>query len=318
MISEDKEIIERAEKMAQYRLKNFKNICVSVSGGSDSDLIIQMIEDNKQEGNNINYIFCNTGFEYMATKLHIKYLELKYNIVIEELRPKKPIPLAVKEHGVPFISKHVSDMISRLQRHNFKWEDKSFDELYKEYPKCKCALLWWCNKHPEGSMFNINRNKYLKEFLIINKPSFAISEKCCFYNKKDVVHKYFKNNNIHLDVTGLRKAEGGKRAANIKSCFDLKVNGVYSFRPIFWFKDSTKKEYENIKNITHSECYSKYGLKRTGCAGCPFGNDWKGELKIIEQYEPKLYKAVISVFGKSYNYMQEYKKFRKELETNNI
>ena len=39
----------------------------------------------------------------------------------------------------------VSEWIERLQRHNFQWEDKSFDELYKEYPKCKVALQWWCN-----------------------------------------------------------------------------------------------------------------------------------------------------------------------------
>lgn len=308
------EVIKNAEETTKKRLSQFKKIAVSISGGSDSDLVIQMIEDNKIKGNEIHYIFCNTGLEYVATKNHLKYLEKKYNVTIEELKPKEPIPLAVKNHGVPFISKHVSDMISRLQRHNFKWEDKTFEELYKEYSKCKCALLWWCNKHPENSMFNIKRNKYLKEFLILKPPTFNISEKCCFYNKKDVVHRYLKDNEINLDVTGLRKAEGGKRSANIKSCFDLKQSGVFSFRPIFWFKENDKREYEEIKKITHSMCYRKYGLKRTGCAGCPFGLNWKEELEILEKNEPKLYQAVISVFKDSYKYMLEYEKFKKEVE----
>ena len=57
-------------------------------------------------------------------------------------------------------------MIERLQRHNFQWEDKPFDTLYKKYPKCKSALMWWCNAHPQGSRFNISVNKYLKEFII--------------------------------------------------------------------------------------------------------------------------------------------------------
>ena len=311
------EVIKNAEETTKKRLSQFKKIAVSISGGSDSDLVIQMIEDNKIKGNEIHYIFCNTGLEYVATKNHLKYLEKKYNVTIEELKPKEPIPLAVKNHGVPFISKHVSDMISRLQRHNFKWEDKPFDVLYKEYPKCKCALMWWCNKHPDNSMFNIKRNKYLKEFLISNPPKFNISEKCCFYNKKDVVHRYLKDNEINLDVTGLRKAEGGKRSANRNSCFDLKHNGVFSLKHMFWFKENDKREYEEIKQRTHSVCYIEYGLKRTGCAGCPFGLNWKEELKILEKNEPKLYKAVIFVFKDSYKYMLEYEAFRKD-KINNI
>ena len=41
------------------------------------------------------------------------------------------------------------------------------------------------------------------------------------------------------------------------------------------------------------------------------------ELKIISQYEPKLYKAVNYIFGDSYEYTREYREFRKEMEENN-
>ena len=73
-------------------------------------------------------------------------------------------------------------MISRLQKHNFKWEDKPYDALVKEYPKCKCALKWWCNNN--ASRFNISRNKYLKEFILHNPPTFKISNK---WTKKKIV-----------------------------------------------------------------------------------------------------------------------------------
>lgn len=86
------------------------------------------------------------------------------------------------------MSKQVSEFIQRLQRHKFKFEDKSFDELYAEYPKCKSALQWWCNRNKTYS-FNISGHKYLKEFLIANPPTFNISNKCCKYAKKALGNK---------------------------------------------------------------------------------------------------------------------------------
>lgn len=58
--------------------------------------------------------------------------------------------------------------------------------------------------------------------------------------------------------------------------------------------------------------------KRTGCAGCPFGKDFENELKIIEEYEPKLYKAVNNIFGESYEYTRKFLEFRKELSQKEV
>ena len=110
-------------------------------------------------------------------------------------------------------------MISRLQKHDFKWEDKPFEELVEEYPNCKSALMWWCNAYDDKSKFNIKYNKLLKEFLIANPPSFTISNKCCKYAKKDLAHDKIKQG-YDLNITGVRKAEGGVRAGAYKSCFD--------------------------------------------------------------------------------------------------
>lgn len=70
-----------------------------------------------------------------------------------------------------------------------------------------------------------------------------------------------------------------------------------------------KLDYEKQRNVIHSKCYTEYGLKRTGCAGCPFGKNFEQELKIIEEYEPKLFKAVNNIFGDSYEYTRKYKEF---------
>ena len=286
----------------------YKKITAAISGGADSDDMMDICWLCDNEGK-VSYIWCDTGLEYQATKDHLKYLEDKYGIEIIRVRAIKPIPLACKEYGQPFISKIASEYISRLQKNGFKFEDEDYEHLLIKYPKCKSALKWWCNECGEGSSFNIHRNKWLKEFMSQNPPTFKISNKCCTYAKKNSVAKYLKENPTDLHLVGVRKAEGGVRTTNYKSCFDQNVGEPDNYRPLFWFKDSDKLDYEKQRNVIHSKCYTEYGLKRTGCAGCPFGRNFEQELKIMEEYEPKLFKVVNNIFGDSYEYTRKYKEF---------
>lgn len=300
--------------MTDYRLKDYDNIVCSISGGSDSDIILDLLERvNKDIKSNITYVFFNTGLEYQATKDHLKELEKKYNIEIQVINAKTPIPITCKEYGQPFLSKQVSEFMMRLQKHNFKWEDKPFEELCKKYPRCISALQWWCNTKGEGSSFNISRNKMLKEFIIANPPKFKISNKCCKFAKKDLIHDLIKNNNFDLSCNGVRKAEGGARATAYKNCFSEYENKIDQFRPIFWYKKDTKKLYEEFFDVRHSKCYTEYGLERTGCCGCPYGKDFEEELKIIKKYEPKLYNAANYIFKDSYEYTRAYIEFKKNM-----
>lgn len=286
----------------------YNKVLASISGGSDSDIILDMLY--KCDNNNIiDYVFFDTGLEYSATKEHIKFLESKYNINIEIIRPKVPIPLSCKVYGQPFLSKHVSEMINRLQRHNFKWEDKAFHDLYKEYPKCKSALEWWCNTKPSPA-HNIKQNKKLKEFILKNPPTFKISQHCCKYAKKDLAHNKLKEG-YQMEITGVRKSEGGTRATAYKSCFDSYDNKYDRFRPIFWFNKEDKMAYRKRFNISNSKCYNVYGLQRTGCCGCPFGKNFEFELSVLKQHEPKLEVAVNNIFKDSYEYTNKYLEFKK-------
>lgn len=289
-----------------------KRLVCSISGGSDSDIMLDIVHRCDKD-NKVDYVWFDTGLEYQATKDHLKYLEDKYEITILRKRPKIPIPSSCKKYGQPFISKQpVSEYMSRLQKHNFKWEDKPFEELYKEYPRCKAALQWWCNLNKSDS-FNIRRNKWLKEFIVQNHPKFKISNICCKYAKKDLIHNLIKEEGYDLNIFGVRKAEGGARATSYKNCFD-EADGCDNYRPLFWYKDSDKKEYEEYYDVLHSKCYTEYGLKRTGCCGCPYGRDFEDELRVIQKYEPKLYKAVTNIFKYSYEYTRKYREFRKMME----
>lgn len=98
-------------------------IMASVSGGSDSDVMMDLIVRCGGK-DKTTFVFFNTGLEYDATKRQIQYLNEKYGVEIQVIPPIKPIPLCVREFGVPFWSKQVSDMIERLQSHGFQWEDE--------------------------------------------------------------------------------------------------------------------------------------------------------------------------------------------------
>ena len=286
---------------------------VAVSGGSDSDIMLDLLH-NLDVDKKIVYVWCDTGLEYEATKRHLKELEEKYNIQIIPLKAKVPIPMAVRKYGVPFLSKQVSEYIMRLQKHNFQWEDEPFDVLYAKYPKCKGALRWWCNDFGENSKFNIAYNTYLKEFMIQNPPDFPISSKCCYFAKKSPVNSYVLSNGFDLTCTGVRKAERGIRASAYGSFFTpSSVDGVAQYRPLFWFTKESKECYKKVQGITYSDCYEVWGLDRTGCAACPFGKNFEFELDCIEKYEPKLFRAVWKIFGKSYEYTRRYREFQQKM-----
>lgn len=322
----------------------YEKIVCSISGGSDSDVMLDICTKCDKD-NKIEYVWFDTGLEYQATKNHLKYLEEKYGINIMPYKAIKPIPLTCKQYGQPFLSKQVSEFMQRLQKYNFKWESDDFDILIKKYcieisnenafkngkikngvkeykgkyyRGCVSALLWWCNKYKKGSKFNVSYNKWLKEFIIENPPEFKISNTCCKYAKKDVVHKLLSDFEYDLNIVGIRKSEGGARSSAYKSCFDengkSKKNTYDNYRPLFWYKNSDKEEYDKHYEITHSLCYTEYGLKRTGCCCCPYGRDFEYELKITKEYEPKLFTAVNNIFGDSYEYTRKYKEFCKEMD----
>ena len=292
-------------------VQSHNKIACSISGGADSDVMLDMMIRCGAK-DKTDFYFYNTGLEYQATHDHLDYLEKKYGIEIKRIRANKSIPTCIREYGTPFWSKFVSEMIYRLQKQGFKWEDKPFDELYKEYPKCKTALKWWCNVSTgDTTQYIIARAPYLKEYMIATPPTFKISDKCCSWVKKSPAHNIARNGGYDLRCVGVRKAEGGIRSASHKTCFS-EGNGANEFRPIFWLRDCDKEEYCNHYGVIHSACYCEYGLLRTGCFGCPFGKRFEDELNIIEEYEPKLYKAATNIFADSYEYTRQYLKFREE------
>lgn len=299
-------------------LDDDKKYAVSVSGGSDSDVVVDFLYQCGYT-HKVDYVFFDTGIEYQATYEHLDYLEDRYGIFIQRVRANKSIPACCKEYGIPFMSKYNSEMLARMQEIKFPFEDRPYSELLKDYPDQKSAMQWWCNMFNEGSFFNIKRKRMLKEFLIENPPKFKISNKCCHYSKKVTAHQFNVDNDIDVVIMGLRRYEGGVRGMSISKCYNPgrkgRRNGQFvpdKYYPIFWLTDTDKKEYNQYYKICNSACYTKYGFTRTGCACCPYGLDCEKERERIKVFEPKIYNLTERVFGSSYDYTKKFYEFRQQ------
>ena len=313
-------------KTYTYMLK-YPRIMVNVSGGADSDCMIDIVEhirklmpDYWYEDCFINYVWFDTGLEMEATKRHLTYLENKYDIKIHRVKSQKQVAQAVKEHGYPFLTKQQSEYIDRLQKHNFQWEDDTYENLVKKYPNCQSALRWWCNNWREEPhrplQTEIASKSYLKEFIIANPPSFKISIKCCDYAKKHIGDKYRKQIDAQIQFIGIRKAEGGTRSTTYNNCFIDGKHGIQHF-PLFWWTNEDKEEYEKYQKIKHSDAYTIYGCTRTGCAGCPFSANCFNEIEMLKTFEPNLAKAVSAIFKPALEYRKYYIEFRDEMKKKN-
>lgn len=140
-----------------------------------------------------------------------------------------------------------------------------------------------------------------------NPPGFNISKKCCDYAKKSVSKDFNLEFAPDLCVNGMRRAEGGLRAASIKNCFTpMGENDFAEYRPLWFWTDADKQIYKEWRGITYSDCYELWGFTRTGCVGCPCNSHVVAQLEIARQYEPNKVKAAYAVFGKSYEYREQY------------
>lgn len=319
------------------RLREHPNAICSYSGGSDSDIVIDIIERTRKLFSlpPVKYAFFNTGLEMKAIKEHVKSTAMTYGVEIEEYRPKVNIVQASRTYGIPFVSKIMSAGLSEWQKKGIplsiadeyeQSEDKltKRQELKERYPNCESVINFLCCCNSKGEprpniQLVINSSKYMSDFIAEYPPEFQISAKCCDYCKKQVAHRVQKD--YEMIITGERRDEGGMRSVprkdNTALCFTETGNGQYRLRPLYYVSDKDKAWYKEYYGIRYSDAYEVYGLTRTGCCGCPISYKAIDDLEKIRPYEPNVVKAAWNIFGKSYEYRMkynEYKKMRMEQE----
>ena len=280
-------LVHTSSKLTDY-FENHDAIMISVSGGSDSDCIVHLVCTYFPEYlDKCHFVFVNTGLEFDATKNHLDYIEEKYGIEIQRLRGKSVV-WVVKKYGFPILSKYKSELIRKYnegQPHAYKW---IFEEKIQSFKAMKFT----------------EAHKNLVRY--IHENGIKISAKCCDISKKAPLFKYAKDHSIDLNVTGERKAEGGHRAISHTSCFEEGNHGMDKYMPLWWWPDNVKAAFKKIEGIRYSDCYEVYGMRRTGCVGCPFNLRIAKDLQIMQISEPRLYTACMNVFGESYRLMDQF------------
>lgn len=318
------------ESIVGRRLLEYPNAICSYSGGSDSDILINLIERVRRmfELPPVAYMFFNTGLEMEATKRHVRETAKKYGVTIAERRPKKSIVNATREYGLPFVSKIMSAGLEDVQKKQIpltiadeydQAEDKHQKraELKARYPKCEQAINFLCCCNSAGEprpniQLVINSSKYMLDFIRENPIPFRVSKKCCDVCKKAVAHQAQKG--YDMVITGERRAEGGMRSVpqkdNTSMCFTEASDGKYRLRPLYYVTDADKAWYKEHYGIRYSDAYEVYGLTRTGCCGCSISAKAVEDLERIRPYEPNLVKAAWAVFGPSYEYRKKYNEYK--------
>lgn len=279
---------EAIKAIIAKRLIEHPNAICSYSGGSDSDILMHLIESVRGLYSlpPVKYAFFNTGLEMKAIKEHVAAMREKYNVEITEYRPKKNIVLATREYGVPFVSKIMSAGLEGMQKKNIPLsiadeyanaENKIAKraELKARYPGCETTINFLCCCNSKGEerpniQLVINSSKYMLDFIKENPIPFKVSNRCCDYCKKQVAHSVQKN--FGMIITGERRDEGGMRSVprsdNTSLCFTETASGQYRLRPLYYVSDADKAWYKEYYGLRYSDAYEVYGLARTGCCGC--------------------------------------------------
>lgn len=282
-----------------YERTNGKCI-ISFSGGKDSTVIADIYLKMRERGE-IGYIplvFADTQIEYQAVDEFVDWFSKNRQEVVR-LKPTKTFGRVLREYGKPVISKMKSGCIATYQRAIKRGDDplnyKCASEMISGYKTTKELEIL-----DERSHFRL-ANKHF-QFLHPDHET-KIDQKCCYYMKKQPFERYYIENNIEGFITGMRADEGGIRAVMYKSCTahkKVRDKTLIHKMPLFDWSGEDVDAYIEENDVKISKAYTKYGLKRTGCIGCPFAQDLENSLRALWNYEPKKYKAILHWLGDVY------------------
>ena len=253
------EVIKKT--LEQYGEENFY---LSFSGGKDSTVVHYLL-DMALPGNRIPRVFINTGIEYNAIVNFVEKMAEKDDRVVI-IKPQKAIKETLEKYGYPFKSKEHAKKVDQWQRHHkmTNYLIKYLDDETKSKFKC-----------PEVLKYQFTDENDLK-----------ISHLCCLKLKKEPVHKWEKEQNKPIYITGIRSGEGGQRS-NIKGCAIFQNGKLRNFHPLLPISDQWEEWFIQTKQIKLCELYYEpFNFKRTGCKGCPFALTLQEQLETMEKYLP--------------------------------
>lgn len=289
---------------------------VSFSGGKDSTVILAIIKMCEEiytiPKNGIPAVYCDTGIELGATRDFVRWCRDNWYSSVEIIRPKVTFKWVLDNKGKPLKSKMKSQYIQRYQRGK-EGKQGAFE-----------ALILGVTRQGKPC---IKTKIADKDFHLVHDAfDIKASSKCCEYLKKKPFLDWQKQNHMKGYLTGLRSSEGGARElatikrvqAGGKLCTATRGDTIIKMPIIDWTDEDVDQFIKQYK-VPLSKAYTEYGMRRTGCMGCPFSRELKDNLKVLWDYEPNRYKASMFFLKDVYiaqnvklPFDEQYEKERKE------
>lgn len=120
-------------------------------------------------------------------------------------------------------------------------------------------------------------------------PSFNIklSDNCCLMMKKKPIHKWEKENNRFIAITGMRKEEGGTRQLISGCVLTDKDGNLKKFHPLLKVDDEWEETFIKNEKIDVCKLYNPpFNFKRSGCKFCPFALDLQEQIDVARKLMP--------------------------------
>lgn len=283
------------------------HLYVSISGGINStnmdDIVAEVQEEDGIPKEAIPRVNCNTGNEYDGVLAKARELS---DI---EVKPLRPFYQVITEEGYPVGSKKVSRMLRDIQNPTHK--NKATIKLYKTGIK------------RDGTLSKHFKMPYRWNTFI--DSAVRVTEKCCYYLKKEPLYRYEKETGRHPFVA-VTAEEGGTREQGYLQTGCNAFEGAHPQSKCkgFWTHND-ELMYGLLKEIEYPPEYGEIvfadtGLKaskedvqraieegrmlnltttlekRTGCVCCTYGVTMeRGENRFqrLKKLDPKRYKFCI-------------------------
>lgn len=257
------------QRINEWYEKQNGNVYVSFSGGKDSLVLLHLVRSIYPD---VRAVFSNTGLEYPEIKRFVKKFE---NVIW--IRPKKSFREVISIYGYPVVSK---EQAKRIYEYKTTKSQKLRDSV------------WYGKDYGNGTQFKISEKW---KFLV--KAPFKISDKCCYYLKKQPFRQFEKNTKLKPYI-GIMASDSSQRRQQIAqqgcNAFDLGMS-----RPLAFWTTNDIWDYIRQEKIEYCSIYDS-GVDHTGCMFCMFGVHLQkrpNKFEIMRKTHPTQYKYCMEKLG---------------------